>query len=135
MPLKGPVLDALSEVQRRRVRENLGLVGLHLRKHVRNLRTPRREREWEDLFQEGCLGLIRAAVDFAPEREIPFAAFALPRIHHAVSLALQSRFTLIRPPRRKERDILEQVLGRYDLCSFNPFEIRRKGRLHVEGRA
>jgi len=102
MPLKGPVLDALSEVQRRRVRENLGLVGLHLRKHVRNLRTPRREREWEDLFQEGCLGLIRAAVDFAPEREIPFAAFALPRIHHAVSLALQSRFTLIRPPRRKE---------------------------------
>lgn len=79
----------LSEEQRRLIRENLGLVGVHLRRNVADLRRRRCGRERDDLFQEGCLGLIRAALDFRPEKGIPFAAFALPRIHHAVSEALR----------------------------------------------
>ncbi|MBU0717436.1 MAG: hypothetical protein KJ749_04235 [Planctomycetes bacterium] len=87
--------------QRRLVRENLGLVAVHLRRHVSNLAAPRRDREWEDLFQEGCLGLVDAAQRFRPERGIPFASFAFPRIHNAVSKALQSKFQMIYiPPQR-----------------------------------
>ena len=94
----------LTEEQRRLVRENIGLVTVHLRRHVANLSTPRRDREWEDLFQEGCLGLIKAAVRYRRERGIPFAAFALPRIHNAVSRALQRKFsTVYVPPKRTSR--------------------------------
>ncbi len=92
----------LTVEQRRLVRENIGLVSVHLRRHLRNLSVPRRDREWEDLFQEGCIGLIRAAVVFREEAGIPFAAFALPRIHNAVSRALHSKFSTVRvPPERK----------------------------------
>ena len=92
----------MTDEQQRLVRENIGLVAVHLRRHVGNLATPRRDREWEDLFQEGCLGLIQAAVAYCPQRGIPFPAFALPRIHSAVSRALQSRFSTVRiPPKRR----------------------------------
>ncbi len=92
----------LTEGQRRLVRENVGLVSVHLRRFVANLSHPRRDREWDDLFQEGCLGLMRAAVLFRPEAGIPFAAFALPRIHNAVSRALHIRFsTVYVPPKRR----------------------------------
>jgi RNA polymerase sigma factor (sigma-70 family) len=95
----------LTDEQARLVNDNLGLVGVHLRRHVANLRHPRRDREWEDLFQEGCLGLIEAAIRHDPEKGIPFAAFALPRIHNAVSKALNTKFdTVYVPPRRKKGD-------------------------------
>lgn len=95
----------LTDEQRRLVRDNLGLVAVHLRRNVANLAHPKRKREWEDLFQEGCLGLIRAATAFRLERGIPFAAFALPRIHNAVSRALLTKFnTIYVPPRRPSRN-------------------------------
>ena len=96
----------LGEGRRRLVAENIGLVSVHLRRHVQDLSVPRRDREWEDLFQEGCLGLIQAAMSFRAERGIPFAAFALPRIHNAVSRALQTRFSTVHvpPKRRRARD-------------------------------
>ncbi len=75
----------------------MGLVAVHLRRYVANLGEPRRDREWEDLFQEGCIGLIRATVRFRPERGITFAAFALPRIHNAVSKAECYEFESRRP--------------------------------------
>lgn len=91
----------LTGEQRRLVQENIGLVHVHLRRNVRDLVVPRRDREWEDLFQEGCLGLIQAAERYRQEDGIPFAAFALPRIHNAVSRALRCSFaTVYVPPRR-----------------------------------
>ena len=96
-------MHTLTDDQRRLVRDNLGLVGVHLRRHVRGLDAPRRHREWEDLFQEGCLGLMRAAVAFDPARGIPFAAFALPRIHNAVSCALEEKFSMFASPKRRRR--------------------------------
>ena len=90
------VLGPLTDEQQRLVRENIGLVAVHLRRYVVNLAEPRRDREWEDLFQEGCLGLIRAALGYRPEQGIPFAAFALPRIHNAVSRALECKFATFR---------------------------------------
>ena len=86
----------LTERQRRQVADNLGLVTVHLRRHVRGRDQPTRDREREDLFQEGCLGLIQAAKSFQPLADIPFAAYALPRIHTAVSKALRGGFSIIR---------------------------------------
>ncbi|MCH9002296.1 MAG: hypothetical protein IIC02_06955, partial [Planctomycetes bacterium] len=97
---KGTKQTRLSDTQRKLVSENIGLVAVHLRRHVANLAEPRRDREWDDLFQEGCLGLAAAAERFRPERGIPFAAFALPRIHNAVSKALQRRFSIVYVPPR-----------------------------------
>ena len=93
----------LTDEQRRLVRDNVGLVAVHLRRNVVNLH-PKWEREWDELFQEGCLGLIRAAAAFRAERGIPFAAFALPRIHNAVSRAILTKFnTIYVPPQRTKR--------------------------------
>jgi hypothetical protein len=79
----------LTERQQRLVTENLGLVGVHLRSRVPGLRRVRINREWDDFFQEGCLGLIRAARSYRPARGIAFAAFALARISSAVHRALR----------------------------------------------
>jgi hypothetical protein len=90
----------LDNHQRQLVGQNLGLVAVHLRRFVPNLRDPRRDRDWDDLFQEGCLGLMQAAASFREERGIPFAAYALPRIHCAVSRALHRHFATVTPPPR-----------------------------------
>lgn len=92
------VSAGLDESRRALVRDNLGLVAVNLRR-IRKGTGPRSAREWEDSFQEGCLGLIRAAVDFDAARGIPFAAFALPRINNAMSVAHQTQSSLIRGPR------------------------------------
>lgn len=116
----------LSDRQRRLVQENIGLVTVHLRRNVGNLAMPRRDREWEDLFQEGCLGLIRAAVTFQPESGIPFAAFALARIHNAVSRALQTKFaTVYIPPQRDNtrRDDPADVARRAPARSVQVFSL------------
>ena len=84
--------------QRQRVADNIGLVHVHLRRRVRAIPRPRWDGEREDLFQEGCLGLIRAAIAYDPASGIPFAAFAMLRIHNAVSVALQQRFQTVRLP-------------------------------------
>lgn len=95
----------LTDEQRRLVGDNIGLVGVHLHRSLGSLAHPKRDREWEDLFQEGCLGLMQAAATFAEKRRqgrldggIPFAAFALPRIHNAVSRALQTKFSTVHVP-------------------------------------
>lgn len=90
--------ERLTPSQRDLVANNVGLVGVHLRRYVPNLAAPRRDREWEDLFQEGCLGLIQAALRHDPQSGIAFAAFALPRIHNAVSRAIARRFSTVHVP-------------------------------------
>lgn len=85
----GRKIEELDESRRALVRDNVGLVATHLKQKVRGLGGRRGAETWEELFQEGCLGLIRAAADYDERRNIPFAAFALPRIHRAVSSALE----------------------------------------------
>ncbi len=97
------LLPRLTEAQRRLVQDNLGLIGVHLHRYGLGIVEPTRERERDDLFQEGCLGLIQAAIQFDVSRKIPFAAYALPRIHNAVTRALHRRFSCVYvPPRRKK---------------------------------
>ena len=90
----------LTATQRAMVEENLALVALHIRKKVRNPSVVRADRNYDDLYQEGCCGLIRAVQSYDRDSGIPFPAYALPRIHTAVSAALQSGSSLVRVPRR-----------------------------------
>lgn len=101
---KRPPPPPLTAEQRALVNDNLGLIAVHLKRFVSGLSVPRRDREWEDLFQEGAIGLMAAARSFDPTRGIPFAAYALPRIHNAVSRALERKFNLVYvPPKRKPK--------------------------------
>jgi len=87
----------LTEAQRKLVGDNLGLIGVHLRR-VRGLDRSLRRREREDLFQEGCLGLMRAAVSYREDMGVAFRDYAIRRIHHAVSNALETKFILFPDP-------------------------------------
>lgn len=91
-------LNQLNEDQQRLVADNIGLVGHHLRTHVRDLRDPTRDREWDDLFQEGCLGLVQAAKTFDSEKGIAFSNFARRRIQSAVHRGLLRAFETVKTP-------------------------------------
>ncbi len=93
--------EKLTAAQRRLVSNNLGLIGVHIKRHVCGLRFPHFDREWDDLFQEGCLGLIDAAKRYSQSRNMTFATFALPRIRNAVNKALNYRFNTIYIPHKK----------------------------------
>ena len=54
--------------------ENLGLV------HACAKRFAGKGIEYDDLFQAGCVGLIKAADGFQPERELCFSTYAVPVI-------------------------------------------------------
>lgn len=75
------------------VQDYMPLVGAHIKRRVKCQRDGSR-RNRDDLFQEGCLGLIRAALRFDPAAGISFAAFARPRIRGAVNRALGARDNL-----------------------------------------
>lgn len=54
--------------------ENLGLV------HACAKRFAGKGIEYDDLFQAGCVGLVKAADGFQPERELCFSTYAVPVI-------------------------------------------------------
>jgi len=95
-----PGFPVLTPEQKSLVAANVGLVGVHLRNRVPTPRQPTRQREYEDLFQEGCVALIRAASTYNANRHGPFAAYALPRIRGAIHAALHEYFATIRVPTR-----------------------------------
>lgn len=89
---------SLTCAQRELVAQNLKLVRVHLRRRVVRMPQAARRGEAADLFQEGCLGLIRAAARYDPGRHGPFAPYALARIRSAIHAALCERFATIRVP-------------------------------------
>lgn len=93
-------LPVLTPEQKSLVAANIGLVGLHMRNRVPTPRQPTRQREYEDLFQEGCVALARAAFTYHANQHGPFAAYALPRIRGAIHAALHEYFATIRVPTR-----------------------------------
>lgn len=85
-------MDSLSTQQQQLVSDHLHMVESQVRSYVAPARSTRREREGDDLYQEGCLGLIRAAKRYDPSSDIPFGAYAKRRIHRAMSEALYEHF-------------------------------------------
>jgi len=93
----------LTEQQRALVEANLGLVATHLKRWVTVPRQPRRQCEYDDLFQEGCVALVRAAARYDPCTDGPFVTYALRRIRSAVGRALYEGFATVRVPMRALR--------------------------------
>ncbi|MCG3137353.1 MAG: RNA polymerase sigma factor RpoS [Phycisphaerae bacterium] len=91
---------ALSDERQGWVNEHLQLV----QKVLRRYRPSRHHahREAADLYQEGCLGLIRAAEHYDPASQIPFAAYAQRRIQQTISQALYEQNSTIRVPMRTQ---------------------------------
>jgi len=88
----------LTEQEQKLVTENLGLVNVHIRRFVPVPHNPTASREYEDLFQEGCLALMQAARNYRADRHGPFSAYALSWVHHAVNKALCEGFATLRVP-------------------------------------
>ncbi|MHC4444577.1 MAG: sigma-70 family RNA polymerase sigma factor [Planctomycetota bacterium] len=86
--------------QKKLVSKHIGLVGLHIRNNVPTTFEPKRKREYHDLFQEGCLALIKAATRYDEKKDGDFVAYALPRIRGTVHQAIHDKFSLIRVPFR-----------------------------------
>ncbi len=97
-------LGSLNKEQAQLVEEHLHLVRGHLRRHVSCPRHPTRSRERDDLYQAGCLGLIEAARLYDGDGGITFSAFALRRIHHAVSRTAYEGFSTVKVPMRKQME-------------------------------
>jgi len=88
------------------VARHIGLVATHLRQRVPTPRWSHRNREYSDLFQEGCLALVRAALRYQPRRDGPsFPAYAMLRIRGAIHTAVSEHFLTIRVPARVSRSM------------------------------
>jgi len=102
------LLASLTPEQRARVNDNIGLVGLHIKNRVPTPDEPSKFREYDDLFQEGCIALVRAAVRFDPQTDGQFAAYALARIRGAIHSAIHEKFTIIHIPLRALMKLQQQ---------------------------
>lgn len=69
------------------VEENLALVTFCMNEHIQYIRMD----EWDDVFQEGAIGLCRAAALYRPEQGVKFASFAVPCIVNAIYAYLRKK--------------------------------------------
>lgn len=92
----------LTDPQKQTVAENLGLAGMVVKRVLRRSVSPARAAEfYEELMQEGCLGLMQAVRTYEPGGAASFASYAVPRIHYAVWRALRRYQETIRLPERR----------------------------------
>lgn len=102
---------ALTGEQRRLVETNMGLVTWHIRRNVQGIDRPSRDREWDDLFQEGCLGLARAAATYDRDSGVAFTTFAVRRIQSAVNRALHTAFETVRVPESQRGGLARKTVS------------------------
>lgn len=88
----------LTNAQRQLVESHISLVEMHLSKRVPTSWSPCRGREYDDLFQLGCMALIQAAMSFDPASHGSFSSYALLRIRALIHKALYEYFGTIRVP-------------------------------------
>ena len=77
--MNDPSLDAAA---RRQARQDMILGNLRLVLSIIQRFAGRRESGWvvDDLFQVGCIGLVKAVDNFDPAREVMFSTYAVPMI-------------------------------------------------------
>ena len=80
-------MNMLTDQQRRMVEENLALVTFVMNERIQYVRRD----EWDDVFQEGAIGLCMAAALFNPEQGVKFASFAVPCIVNAIYAYLRKK--------------------------------------------
>jgi len=78
------------------ITKHLGLVRIMCRRYKSSTRTGKIT--MDDLFQEGVLGLMRAAETFEPERGLRFSTFAMWWVRHHVGRAVMNDGRTIHVP-------------------------------------
>ncbi|MBR3796010.1 MAG: sigma-70 family RNA polymerase sigma factor [Clostridia bacterium] len=73
-------MQRLTSEQRRMVEDNLPLVTYTMNERIRYVSPD----DWDDVFQEGAIGLCRAVKLYDPAYGVQFATFAVPCIINAV---------------------------------------------------
>lgn len=76
------------------VLHNLGLVGKQVSKWVKT----HKKMEYDDLFNEGVFGLMKAIDKFDLDRGVAFSTYAMPWIFQAISRAYKNKADTIRLP-------------------------------------
>ncbi len=119
----------MTEEQRDTVEKNLGLVGAQVKRLLeRGGRYARAGEQWDDLFQEGCAGLIQAVQTYDPGSGMTLATYAVPRIHYAVWRALCRDGEPIRLPERYGRRKAEKQDETEAIRGHSPYRKRIAGR-------
>jgi RNA polymerase sigma-B factor len=96
------------ETRNKIVKTNLRFVT-----QVANYYRTRCKESFEDLFQIGTIGLIKAVENYNPDLKIKFTPFALPKIRGEILHWLRDKGHLIRiPPKTQE---LHQKIKKYSL--------------------
>lgn len=67
----------------------------------------------EDLFQEGCIGLMHAARKFDPKRGVRFSTYAVPWVQQCMARSIMRQERLVRLPEGMEREqqAVERMVG------------------------
>lgn len=112
------------------VNENMGLVSMVIRRYVGH------GTEYDDLFQIGAVGLVKAAKNFDPSKNLKFSTYAVSKIvgelktyfrdNGAVKISRSKKEQLLKI--KKARVVLVDALGREPVVS----ELAEKTGLLVE---
>jgi RNA polymerase primary sigma factor len=129
------VREGDTSARKRLVESNMRLV-INIAKSYRNKSVP-----FEDLIQEGAIGLMQAAERFDPSRGFRFSTYATHWVRQAIGRAIDNKSKAIRLPahvsqamRRVERERvrLSAMLGREptldqlaDACRMSPTKLQR----------
>lgn len=101
----------LEEADRRQARQDMIMGNLRLVLSLIQRFANRRESGWvmDDLFQVGCIGLIKAVDNFDPAREVMFSTYAVPMILGEVRRFLRDSATV--RISRSTRDLAYRALS------------------------
>jgi DNA-directed RNA polymerase specialized sigma24 family protein len=100
---------ALSDAQRAEADRHIPLVYLQLARQPGAERRAVPDRDAEDLAQEGFVALAIAVRDYSKRRHGTFAAYAIARIHCAMSRTLYERIGGIRVPFATRQRVVDRL--------------------------
>lgn len=82
--------SSLTDEQIRMVEENIKLVSFVIQRYVHSTPNPVLF-QWDDLFQTGCIGLIKAAKAFDPHAGYAFSSFATRCILNQIRMSFRTK--------------------------------------------
>lgn len=100
-------MEALTEEQKQLVVDNMGLVGTVL---IKYMNIPISHHDYDDYFQEGCMGLLLAIQRFDPSLGFAFSTFAVPTIRGFIQRYRRDKSNMIKIPRDVYSDLTSIVL-------------------------
>ena len=99
-------METLSAEREHLVTDNLNLVHYTLHKYFH---INPGHNEYEDLFQEGCIGLIKAAIRFDESRGFQFSTYASHMISGQIRRYKRDKSNLVRIPRDRYNLLMKVI--------------------------